>query len=96
MGFFRRAWEALLATQRPPPVHARMTKEEVETVARTALADRGGVHPQEQAYSDPHSSKGRVTWNVIVRLPQAAFGGHVHLIIDDATGAVLQRFDVPH
>jgi hypothetical protein len=73
-----------------------MTKQEVENVVRAALADRGGVHSEEQICSDAHSSKGRVTWNVIVRLPEAAFGGHVHVIIDDATGEVLQRFDVAH
>jgi len=95
MGFIRRAWEALLETQRLPPVRPRMTPEEVEAVVQNALADRGGVHPEERVYSQAGRSGDRVVWDVYVRRPEAAFGAHVHLHIDDATGQILKVFHVP-
>jgi hypothetical protein len=96
MSFLRRAWEALLATQRPAPVHARMSKEEVEAAVRAALAERGGVQPEERIYSEARSERGQVVWDVQVRLPEATRGGHRHLHIDDATGEVVKVFEVPY
>jgi hypothetical protein len=96
MGFLRRAWEALLATQRPPPVYPRMSVEELEGMVRAALADRGGVYPEERIYPEPYDDAGRVLWDVFVRRPEFGMGGHIHLIIDDATGATVKRWDVSH